>query len=191
MQSRRPGFDPWVRKIPWRRERLLTPVFWPGEFHGQRSLVVGSQSRTQLSDQHFYFPLFLWGSVCLFVKAGLHKCSLRIGRPPEHPVVCVGCSGHVEKITEGPEPRHHPALRQVALSAKPRLLTGADEDLQTLRMHPELRGQKCFPIFMTRSKHYSHRASEYTHFWKKRETCGKKGKLCHRFFLDFRFRVRK
>ena len=30
----RPGFDPWVGKIPWRRERLSTPVFWPGEFHG-------------------------------------------------------------------------------------------------------------------------------------------------------------
>ena len=28
-----PGFDPWVGKIPWRRERLFTPVFWPGEFH--------------------------------------------------------------------------------------------------------------------------------------------------------------
>ena len=24
----------WVGKIPWRRERLHTPVFWPGEFHG-------------------------------------------------------------------------------------------------------------------------------------------------------------
>ena len=30
----RPGFDPWVGKIPWRRERLPTPVFWPREFHG-------------------------------------------------------------------------------------------------------------------------------------------------------------
>ena len=30
----RPGFDPWVGKIPWKRERLPTPVFWPGEFHG-------------------------------------------------------------------------------------------------------------------------------------------------------------
>ena len=28
-----PG-DPWVGKIPWRRERLPTPVFWLGEFHG-------------------------------------------------------------------------------------------------------------------------------------------------------------
>ena len=30
----RPGFDPGVGKIPWRRERLPTPVFWPGELHG-------------------------------------------------------------------------------------------------------------------------------------------------------------
>ena len=29
-----PGSDPWVRKIFWRREWLLTPIFWPGEFHG-------------------------------------------------------------------------------------------------------------------------------------------------------------
>ena len=30
----RPGFDPWVGKIPLRRGQLPTPVFWPGEFHG-------------------------------------------------------------------------------------------------------------------------------------------------------------
>ena len=29
----RPRFDPWVGKIPWRRERLPTQVFWPGELH--------------------------------------------------------------------------------------------------------------------------------------------------------------
>ena len=28
------GFDPWVGKILWRRERLTTPVFWSREFHG-------------------------------------------------------------------------------------------------------------------------------------------------------------
>ena len=32
-------FDPWVRKIPWRREWIPTPVFLPGKVHGQRSLV--------------------------------------------------------------------------------------------------------------------------------------------------------
>ena len=31
-------FDPWVRKIPWRRKWQPTPVFLPGKSHGQRSL---------------------------------------------------------------------------------------------------------------------------------------------------------
>ena len=34
MQCRRPWFDSWVGKIPFRRDRLLTPECWPGEFHG-------------------------------------------------------------------------------------------------------------------------------------------------------------
>ena len=34
LQCGRPGFDPWVGKIPWRRERLPILVFWIGEFHG-------------------------------------------------------------------------------------------------------------------------------------------------------------
>ena len=33
------GFDPWVGKIPWRREWQPTPVFLPGELHEQRSLA--------------------------------------------------------------------------------------------------------------------------------------------------------
>ena len=36
-----PGFDPWVKKIPWRRKWPLTPVFLPGECHGQRATVHG------------------------------------------------------------------------------------------------------------------------------------------------------
>ena len=39
-QSRGLRFDPWVRKIPWRRKWEPTPVFLPGKSHGQRSLVV-------------------------------------------------------------------------------------------------------------------------------------------------------
>jgi len=38
-QYGRPEFHPWVEKIPWRREWLLTPILLPGEFHGQRSLA--------------------------------------------------------------------------------------------------------------------------------------------------------
>ena len=41
LQWRRPRFHPWVGKIPWRREWQPTPVFLPGEFHGQRSLGPG------------------------------------------------------------------------------------------------------------------------------------------------------
>ena len=35
----RPGFDPWIGKIPWKREWLPTLVFLPGEIHGERDLV--------------------------------------------------------------------------------------------------------------------------------------------------------
>ena len=37
-ETRRHGFDLWVGKVPWRRKWQLTPVFLPGESHGQRSL---------------------------------------------------------------------------------------------------------------------------------------------------------
>ena len=46
LQCGRPGFDPWVGKIPWRRERLPTPVFWPGESHGLYSLPGHKESDT-------------------------------------------------------------------------------------------------------------------------------------------------
>ena len=39
MPCGRPSFDSWVRKIPWRRESLPTPLFLPTELHGQRSLA--------------------------------------------------------------------------------------------------------------------------------------------------------
>ena len=35
----RPGFDPWIKKIPGRRKRQPTPVFLPGKSYGWRSLV--------------------------------------------------------------------------------------------------------------------------------------------------------
>ena len=38
-QCRRPRFNPWVGKIPWRRKWQPTPVFLPRKSHGHRSLV--------------------------------------------------------------------------------------------------------------------------------------------------------
>ena len=39
LQYRRSGLNLWVGKSPWKREWQPTPVFLPGEFHGQRSLA--------------------------------------------------------------------------------------------------------------------------------------------------------
>ena len=44
-------WETWVGKIPWRRERLPTPVFWPGEFHGLYIPGV-TKSWTRLSAFH-------------------------------------------------------------------------------------------------------------------------------------------
>ena len=49
-----PGFDPWVGKIPWRREKLPTPVFQPREFHGLYSLW-GCKESDRLSDFHTHW----------------------------------------------------------------------------------------------------------------------------------------
>ena len=46
----KPGFNPWVGKIPWRRQWQPTPVFLPGESHGQRSLVGCSPWAYKVSD---------------------------------------------------------------------------------------------------------------------------------------------
>ena len=50
LQCGRPGFDPWVGKIPWRREWQLTPVFLPEKLHGQKSLVSYSPRGCKESD---------------------------------------------------------------------------------------------------------------------------------------------
>ena len=60
-QCGRPGFDPWVGKIPWRREWLPTPVFWPGEFHGLYSpWGLKESDMTAQPSRHYVFVL-LWG----------------------------------------------------------------------------------------------------------------------------------
>ena len=44
-------FNPWVRKIPWRKAWQPTPVFVPGESHRQRSLAVYSPWGHKESDR--------------------------------------------------------------------------------------------------------------------------------------------
>ena len=61
--SGRPGFNPWIRKIPWRRKWQPTPVFLPGKSHGWRSLVGYSPWGCRESDMterlHFHYTLFI------------------------------------------------------------------------------------------------------------------------------------
>ena len=72
--------DSWVRKIPWWRERLPTPVFWPGEFHrlysswGHKELdmterlsLSGARERYRKINhsshpeiKHYIFKIFNW-----------------------------------------------------------------------------------------------------------------------------------
>ena len=54
-----------VGKIPWRREWLPTPVFLPGELHGQRSLAGYSpwgHKELGMTDSHFHllFLVYRW-----------------------------------------------------------------------------------------------------------------------------------
>ena len=55
----RPGLDPWVGNSPWRRERLLIPVLWPGEFQG-----LYSPWRRKESDTTEWLSLSLCQKTC-------------------------------------------------------------------------------------------------------------------------------
>ena len=70
-RCKRHGFDPWGRKILWRRKWQATPVFLPGESHGQTEELDSPKSWTrprQLSthcddrlppyDRHCIFSIF-------------------------------------------------------------------------------------------------------------------------------------
>ena len=49
-QYKRHRFDPWVRKIPWKRKWQPTPIFFPEKSHGQRSLMCYSPWGCKESD---------------------------------------------------------------------------------------------------------------------------------------------
>ena len=63
LQRRRPGFEPWVWKIPWKRKWQSTPVLLPGKSHGQRSLVGYSLWGCKESDTTEQLH-FLWFKQC-------------------------------------------------------------------------------------------------------------------------------
>ena len=52
-------FDSWVGKVPWRRDRLPTPVFWPGELHGLYS--PWGRKESGMTERHSKKKGTCWG----------------------------------------------------------------------------------------------------------------------------------
>ena len=105
--------DLWVGKILWKRERSPTPVFWPGEFHGQYSLCSCKESDTteQLS---FHMKSY---QVIHFLKqfsSGAQSCPTLCdpmnrstpGLPVHHQLLDF-IQTHVHRVSDAIQPSHH------------------------------------------------------------------------------------
>ena len=78
-RCKRLRFDPWVGKIPWRREWQPTPVFLSGEFHGQRNLAGYSPwGRKELdTTEQLYFTLLYFTIMIGGASGKEHTCQCR------------------------------------------------------------------------------------------------------------------
>ena len=77
---RRPEFNPWVGKVPWRRAWQPSPVFLPGEVHGQRSLAGYSpwgckeSDRTEgLTCKLINWRCLPWANPSRYVSCTIHR----------------------------------------------------------------------------------------------------------------------
>ena len=74
------GFDPWVGKIPWSRKWQTGPVFLPGQFHRQRSLVGYSPWGYKESDVteplstwiHIYIYIHIYTYLYTYIYVGIY-----------------------------------------------------------------------------------------------------------------------
>ena len=63
-QCRRCRFDPWVRKMPWRRAWQPTSLLFPGESHGQGSQVGCQESDMIEVTEHALNYILQNGELC-------------------------------------------------------------------------------------------------------------------------------
>ena len=74
--ARDPSSIPGSGRFPWRRDKLPTPVFWPGEFHGLYSLWDCKESDTtewlSLSHGYIYVCVCVYIYVCVCVCIHTH-----------------------------------------------------------------------------------------------------------------------
>ena len=79
-------FNPWVRKIPWRREWLATPVFLPWEFHGQRGLASYSpwgHKEVDMSEGLTHYTALKEASSVMW-RLSRNSMERRLQRGPQH-----------------------------------------------------------------------------------------------------------
>ena len=88
-RHKRHRFTPWVRKVPWRRAWQPTPVFLPGDSHGQRSLEgcspwgrreLGTMEQLSSSRTIQWPSAWRQGTLVLCVQTTQQLCTLR---PPQ------------------------------------------------------------------------------------------------------------
>ena len=119
------GFDPWVRKIPWRRAWQPTPVFLPGKSYGQRNWVgygpwghkesdmteVTSQAHSQIWVNTVKYPLkslfdFTWvyGNMVSRWRSGeTTPKELLLHNKPIGKRVCAGKDAHGVEVATVPD----------------------------------------------------------------------------------------
>ena len=132
LQFRRPVFDPWVGKVFWRRELQATPVFLPGEFHGQRSLVAYSPwghraGHDWETNTHIWY---VWKNKCILFQKTMLGEDFKAGKQPWNishlPVheqllkgLWRGCGGGVPERGECQEPDFLQLHLKMEPSARP------------------------------------------------------------------------
>ena len=127
LRCRRPGFDRWAGKIPWRREWQSTLVLLPGESQGQRSLAGYSPWGHKESDTTGWLTLSLgrgsMGPKCTSLKP---TCPLTVHVHPgmrvalaEATVLCKFCNHTTDKV--GPTFLHKPFSNHVVEYEIPRI----------------------------------------------------------------------
>ena len=100
-RHKRCGFNPWVRKIPWRRKWQPTPVPMPGKSHGQRCLAGCSPWGCKESDtteqagtsfsllslkpllSHIHHTLVSLASLYLLSNLEIFHCWIKFSEAPQ------------------------------------------------------------------------------------------------------------